>query len=66
VRTSRSGLPESEALALLEGEYLAKIARAGFTDVEVTWRGQPFAGASGQRKVDKFETEGVNIRARKP
>jgi hypothetical protein len=43
-----------------------KIAQAGFVDVEVTWRGQPFAGASGQRKADKFETEGVNIRARKP
>jgi hypothetical protein len=35
-------------------------------DVEVTWRGQPFAGARGQHKADKFETEGVNIRARKP
>jgi hypothetical protein len=34
--------------------------------MEVTWRGQPFAGARGQRKADKFETEGVNIRARKP
>jgi hypothetical protein len=31
----------------------------------VTWRGKPFAGASGQRKADKFDTEGVNIRARK-
>lgn len=35
-------------------------------DVEITWRGKPFTGASGQRKADKFETEGVNIRARKP
>ena len=35
-------------------------------DVEVTWRGNPFTGASGQRKADKFETEGVNIRPRKP
>jgi hypothetical protein len=43
-----------------------KIARAGFEDVEVTWRGLPFAGASGQRKADKYEAEGVNIRARKP
>jgi hypothetical protein len=32
----------------------------------IAWRGKPFAGASGQRKADKFETEGVNIRARKP
>jgi DinB superfamily len=31
--------------------------------VEVAWRGKPFAGASGQRKAEKFETEGVNIRA---
>jgi len=34
--------------------------------VEVTWRGAPFTGASGQRKADKFETEGINVRARKP
>jgi hypothetical protein len=34
--------------------------------VEVTWRGQPFAGASGEAKANKFQTEGVNIRARKP
>lgn len=43
-----------------------KIARAGFEDVEVTWRGLPFAGASGQRRADKYEAESVNIRARKP
>jgi hypothetical protein len=43
-----------------------KIARAGFEDVAVTWRGLPFDGASGQRKADKYETEGVNIRARNP
>jgi len=35
-------------------------------DVEITWRGKPFTGASGERKATKFETEGVNIRARKP
>jgi hypothetical protein len=35
-------------------------------DVEVVWRGTPFTGAPGQRKADKFQTEGVNIRARKP
>ena len=35
-------------------------------EAEVPWRGKPFTGASGQRKADKFETEGVNIRARKP
>jgi hypothetical protein len=34
--------------------------------VEVCGRGRPFTGASGQRKADKFETESVNIRARKP
>lgn len=33
--------------------------------MEITWRGKPFTGAGGQRKADKFETEGVNIRARK-
>jgi len=43
-----------------------KIARAGFEEVEVTWRGLPFVGASGQRRADKYEAEGVNIRARKP
>jgi hypothetical protein len=35
-------------------------------DVAIRWRGRPFTGASGQRKADKFETEGVNIHARKP
>jgi hypothetical protein len=45
---------------------VATIARAGFTDVEVTWRGKPFTGARGQHKADTFETDGVNIRARKP
>ena len=39
---------------------------AGFEGVEGTWRGKPFTGDSGQRKADKYETEGVNIRARKP
>jgi hypothetical protein len=34
--------------------------------VEITWRGKPFTGASGQRKADKFDTEGVTIRAQKP
>jgi hypothetical protein len=35
-------------------------------DVEIGWRGKPFTGARGQRKADKFETEGVNISVRKP
>jgi hypothetical protein len=34
--------------------------------VEIAWRGKPFTGASGQHNADAFETEGVNIRARKP
>jgi hypothetical protein len=34
--------------------------------MEITWRGKPFTGASGERKANKFETEGVNIHARKP
>jgi hypothetical protein len=42
------------------------IEAAGFVDVAVAWRGKPFTGATGQRKADKYETEGVNIRARKP
>ena len=33
--------------------------------MQVAWRGRPFAGATGQSKADKFDTEGVNIRARK-
>lgn len=40
--------------------------RSRSVDVAVTGRGRPFTGASGQRKADKLETEGVNIRARKP
>ena len=42
------------------------IRQAGFVDVEITWRGKPFTGASGQDKADAFETEGVTVRARKP
>ncbi len=57
---------EEKNRGLLEGEYAEKIQQAGFVDVEVAWRGKPFTGASGQRKADKFETEGVNIRAKKP
>ena len=45
---------------------MEKIQQAGFVDVQITWRGRPFSGAGGQRKADKFETEGVNIRACKP
>jgi hypothetical protein len=41
------------------------IEAAGFAGVEVVSRGRPFTGASGQRKADKFDTEGVNIRAHK-
>lgn len=39
------------------------IEQAGFRNVEVTWRGKPFEGASGQRKADKYELESLNIRA---
>jgi hypothetical protein len=35
-------------------------------DVDVIWRGKPFTGAPGERKAEKFQTEGVVIRARKP
>jgi hypothetical protein len=35
-------------------------------DVEIVWRGNRFTGARGQHNADEFETEGVNIRARKP
>jgi len=34
--------------------------------MQVGWRGRPFDGAAGQGKADKFDTHGVNIRARKP
>jgi hypothetical protein len=42
------------------------MAQAGFSDIAVAWRGKPFAGAAGQGKADKYELEGLNIRARKP
>lgn len=42
------------------------IRQAGFVDVEIAWRGRPFTGAPGQHQADTFETEGVNIRGRKP
>jgi hypothetical protein len=34
--------------------------------VAISWRCAPFTGASGQESADTFETEGVNVRARKP
>jgi hypothetical protein len=34
--------------------------------VDIAWRGKPFAGAAGQARADKFEVDGLNIRARKP
>ena len=43
-----------------------QLRQTGFVDVEMVGRGKPFTGASGQRKADKFETEGVKIQARKP
>jgi hypothetical protein len=35
-------------------------------DIEIAWRGRPFTGAGGERKANKYEVEGLNIRARKP
>jgi hypothetical protein len=34
--------------------------------VDIAWRGKPFAGAAAQANADKFELDGLNIRARKP
>jgi hypothetical protein len=34
--------------------------------VAIAWRGKPFTGAAGQANADKFEVDGLNIRARKP
>jgi hypothetical protein len=33
--------------------------------VQIPWRCAPFTGAAGQENADSFDTEGVNIRARK-
>jgi arsenite methyltransferase len=52
--------------ALLEGEYLDRIQRAGFTDVELVSTADVFAGAEGEANAHAFETLGANIRARKP
>ncbi len=52
--------------AMPEDGYLAAIGQAGFRDVEVTWRGKPFAGAPGEATAERFEAEGINVLARKP
>ena len=38
---------------------------AGFTDFEITWREDVFAGAPHQSSAAKFGTLGINFRARK-
>lgn len=38
---------------------------AGFTDFEITWRAEVFAGAPQQSSAAQFGTVGVNFRARR-
>jgi hypothetical protein len=37
---------------------------AGFTDFEITWRGEVFAGAPQASSAASFGTVGINFRAR--
>jgi hypothetical protein len=37
---------------------------AGFTDFEITWRGDVFAGAPQASSAASFGTLGINFRAR--
>jgi hypothetical protein len=39
---------------------------AGFVDFEITWRADIFSGAPQDSSAEKFETLGINFRARKP
>jgi hypothetical protein len=38
---------------------------AGFTDFEITWRADVFAGAPQASSAAKFGTVGINFRARR-
>ena len=38
---------------------------AGFTDFEITWRADVFAGAPQQSSAAQFGTLGINFRARR-
>ncbi len=39
---------------------------AGFTDFEITWKAEVFAGAAQASNAGEFGTVGINFRANKP
>ena len=41
------------------------VEAAGFTDFEIPWRAEVFAGAPQQSSAAHFGTLGINFRARK-
>jgi hypothetical protein len=50
----------------LEAELEATVVAAGFTDFEITWKAEVFAGAPQASSASKFGTVGINFRANKP
>lgn len=42
------------------------VLAAGLVDFEITWRAPVFAGAPQSSSAEKFGTQGMNLRARKP
>lgn len=45
---------------------MATVVAAGFVDFEITWRKDVFSGAPQAGSAAKFDTVGINFRARKP
>jgi hypothetical protein len=41
------------------------VVGAGFSDFEITWRGDIFSGAQQSSSAAKYGTLGINFRARK-
>jgi hypothetical protein len=44
----------------------ARTAGAGYTDFEITWKAEVFAGTPQASSASKFGTVGINFRANKP
>lgn len=52
--------------ALMEDELRLEVARAGFTDLLITWWSDVYEGAPQSSSADYFGTMGINFFARKP
>jgi hypothetical protein len=47
-------------------ELEATVVAAGFTEFEITWKGEVFEGAPQASSASAFGTVGINFRATKP